>query len=126
MNRIELVLVLLFTFFVIVVWVTSDVILAKPITPEDPKLQSMLEPLTPTFDTKTIDQINSLKLEAPIKQERPQPTLAPSATPLASGSANLIQPRIATPAPVATTSANLPFGNNLNTAGTSLNTGTAP
>src|SRR6188768_1670474 len=96
MNRIELVLVLLFTFFVIVVWITSDVILVKPNTPEDPKIQSMLEPLTPTFDSKAIELINSTKLEQPVREVQvptpiPQPTpqLSPSPsprTPLASSS----------------------------------------
>lgn len=99
MNRIELVLVLLFTFFVIVVWVTSDVILVSPNTPDDPKIQTMLEPLNPSFDQETLTQISSRNLSTPIRPTpRPttgaipasqpnstsQPTISPSPSPAPS------------------------------------------
>ena len=102
MNRIEFVLVLLFTFFVIVVWITSDVILAKPQTAEDPKIQklpSMLEALSPSFDTKTIDQINGQKIAEPKVQKAPLPT--PTQEPSPSPSPNN---RRATPTPRPTSS----------------------
>src|SRR5688572_25180324 len=67
MNRIELVLVLLFTFFVIVVWVTSDIILVRPNTPDDPKIQTMLEPLNPTFDQEAMKKISDRTFTTPIR-----------------------------------------------------------
>jgi len=82
MNRIEFVLVLLFTFFVIVVWVTSDIILVKPNTPDDPKIQTMIEPLNPTFDQETMQLINNRTLSTPIRPT-PRPTTT-TATPALS------------------------------------------
>lgn len=80
MNRIEFVLVLLFTFFVIVVWVTSDVILVKPNTPDDPKIQTMIEPLNPVFDQETLQLIGNRTLSTPIKAT-PRPVVQPSSNP---------------------------------------------
>jgi hypothetical protein len=79
MNRIEFVLVLLFTFFVIVVWVTSDIILVKPNTPDDPKIQTMIEPLNPAFDQEAMQLINNRTLSTPIRPT-PRPTTT-TATP---------------------------------------------
>ena len=133
MNRIEFVLVLLFTFFVIVVWITSDVILATPQTAEDPKVQklpSMLEPLSPNFDTKTIEIINNQKL--PVADTRTQTTEvpAPVPSPVASpspGRATPIPRPTPSPRPSASpSSADLLFGTENNTANSDLTPSPSP
>ncbi len=99
MNRIELVLVLLFTFFVIVVWVTSDVILVRPNTPDDPKIQTMLEPLTPSFDQETMQKISTRDITTPIRPT-PRPTTGaiPATQPVVTNSQNSPEP-LPTPSP---------------------------
>ena len=123
MNRIEFVLVLLFTFFVIVVWITSDVILATPQTAEDPKIQklpSMLEALSPNFDTKTIEQINNLKIAQPTTIQSPPPTSTPAPSPSPVNAARRSSPTPRpSPSPVASSaSADLLFGSDVTTATT--------
>lgn len=90
MNKIEFVLVLLFTFFVIVVWITSEVILVKPNVPEDAKIQAMLEPVSASFDQETLNLISTQKPATyvpPVATPTPQPiaTTTPSPSPTTRG-----------------------------------------
>lgn len=105
MNKIEFVLVLVFTFFVIVVWITSEVILVKPNVPEDPKIQAMLEPIPASFDQETITLINNQKaarinrqVTTPTAIPTPQPTpissLRPTPTPRVRAATSSAQPSI--------------------------------
>jgi hypothetical protein len=107
MNKIEFVLVLLFTFFVIVVWVTSEIVLVKPSQPDDPKIQAMLEPLQSSFDQETLNLIVSQKPATyipPVATATPNPTPNP-ATPSASprGRATPTPAPLRTPTPTTAT-----------------------
>ena len=103
MNKIEFVLVLLFTFFVIVVWVTSEIILVKPSQPDDPKIQTMLEPLQSSFDQETLNLITTQKPATfirPVTTPTPRPTpqaATPSASPRGRATPTPVPQR--TPAP---------------------------
>jgi hypothetical protein len=112
MNKIEFVLVLLFTFFVIVVWVTSEIVLVKPSQPDDPKIQAMLEPLQSSFDQETLNLIVSQKPATyvpPVATATPNPTPNP-ATPSASprGRATPTPAPTRTPAPTTATQSATP------------------
>lgn len=56
MNRKEFVVVLIFTFIVIVIWIIADIIYAEPSITVDPRVQKLLEPVDPTFDTSILEQ----------------------------------------------------------------------
>jgi uncharacterized membrane protein len=114
MNKIEFVLVLLFTFFVIVVWVTSEIVLVKPSQPDDPKIQAMLEPLQSSFDQETLNLIVSQKpatyvppVATATATPNPTPTTAtPSASP--RGRATPTPAPTRTPAPTTATQSATP------------------
>ena len=99
MNRIEFVLVLLFTFFVIVIWVTSDVILVRPNLPDDPKIQTLIEPLNPAFDAQALELVANTRPDTTTPLATPRPSPTPIATPEPSASVRPTPTAIPTPTP---------------------------
>lgn len=57
MNKKEFMIILIITFFVIMVWIIAEIIHSKPSVPVDPKLQQLLDPIDPNFDTSTLERI---------------------------------------------------------------------
>jgi hypothetical protein len=60
MNARQFAVVAGITFFVGMVWLTSDIIFnTKASIPISPKLQSLLEPVNPNFNPRVIEVINT-------------------------------------------------------------------
>ena len=59
MNRKEFVVVLVLTFIVIIIWIITDIIHTRPSVEVDPKVQNIIEPISPDFDQETLKQISS-------------------------------------------------------------------
>lgn len=59
MNRKEFIIILIATFFVTMVWIVSEVIHAKPSVEVDTKIQTLIEPISPTFDQTILDQVKN-------------------------------------------------------------------
>lgn len=57
MNKKEFIVILIITFLVIMIWIIAEIIHSKPSVPIDPKLQQLLDPLDPNFDTATLERI---------------------------------------------------------------------
>lgn len=57
MNRKEFIIILIVTFFVIMVWVVAEIIHSKPSVEVDSKIQSLIEPINPTFDQTILDKV---------------------------------------------------------------------
>lgn len=57
MDKKELVIILALTFIVVMIWVASDIIHSKPSEPLDPKIQKLIEPIDPNFDTNLIEEL---------------------------------------------------------------------
>jgi cell division protein FtsN len=87
MNK-QFVAVVVITFIVIIVWIIADILHTKPSVPLNPKLDTLLTPISPNFDQKVISQIKEVtpvdEIEVP---EKPQPKPAVSQPALSSSSA---------------------------------------
>lgn len=75
------------TFVVGMVWLTMSIIFTtKASIPTSPELQTLLEPITPTFNSRVLDLINSETLDIseititdpPPPSPSPEPTPTPS------------------------------------------------
>lgn len=92
MSNKQFVIVVIITFIVIVIWIVADIWHTKPSVEVNPKLTTLLEPISPTFDQKVISQIQEVtpvgEIEPDISAPRPvatisaQPVGTPSQTPL--------------------------------------------
>lgn len=71
MNKTEFVIIIIFTFIVIMVWVIADIIHTKPSVPLNPNLQSVLEPISPDFDQTAINKIKSYQPNLIIPENNP-------------------------------------------------------
>ena len=97
MNNKQFAILLTITFFVGMVWLAADIIFrTKASIPISPKLQSLLEPINPNFDSRVLNNIDKETLEkspAIIPSSSPSPlasiapVISPSPSTQASGSA---------------------------------------
>jgi hypothetical protein len=77
MNKKEFIIVLVATFIAVMVWLVADILFnTKASVPISPKLQSLLEPISPSFDGRILEQVKNLP-----DIGRPQPTASSSSTP---------------------------------------------
>lgn len=60
MNKKEFVVILTITFIVFMIWIITDIILAKPSVSRDPRLNSLLGPVDPIFDKSVIEEIKKM------------------------------------------------------------------
>lgn len=60
MNRKEFLFLIVATFIVIMIWVTSDIIHTHSSIVIDSKLQETLEDVNPNFDSNTLEKISQL------------------------------------------------------------------
>jgi hypothetical protein len=80
MNRKEFIAVFVITCFVLLVWLISEIVHTRPSNPIDPKIQQLLDPITPNFDQKTLQQVSQVRhLEPSVENESPLNS-TPSAT----------------------------------------------
>lgn len=63
MRQKEFIIVLGITLLVVIGWVIFDIIHSKSSVQLDPKVQNIIEPLNPSFDTKLIEEIQSSEKE---------------------------------------------------------------
>lgn len=84
MNRIEFVILIAVTVFVIMVWIIADIYHTKASVSVSPQLSHALEPLDPNFDLETLEQI---KKRGPSATKSPQSTATPTPTPSATPTA---------------------------------------
>lgn len=79
MNSRQFAIVAAFTFFVGMVWLVADIIFnTKASVPISDKLQVLLEPVNPNFNTRVLDLINSETLDSSeviIDEGTPVPTV---------------------------------------------------
>jgi hypothetical protein len=68
----QFVLVTIVTFIVIVIWIIADVLHTQPSVQVDPKLTTLLTPISPNFDQKVISQIKEV---TPVEDLTPTPTI---------------------------------------------------
>lgn len=81
MNRKEFVILLIITFFVIMLWLIFDIFFRTKTSVElDPALQTLLEPISPDFDTEAINLIRENAQNRPIINP-PTSQASPSASP---------------------------------------------
>lgn len=78
MTKKQFIFVLIVTFIVVIIWVVADIIHTKPSIPLDPKLQNLLEPVTPTFDKSVLDDIEKNELPLFIETGATQEASAPT------------------------------------------------
>lgn len=86
MNKTEFVIIIIFTFIVIMAWVIADIIHTRPSVPLNPNLQSVLDPINPDFDQGAINKIKSYQPNQVIPENNPP------VTPQATTSASLKNP----------------------------------
>ncbi len=68
MNRKEFIIILIVTFFVIMVWIVAEIIHTKPSVEVDPKIQGLIEPINPNFDQTILDQVKNAGQSSPSAQ----------------------------------------------------------
>lgn len=85
MNKKEFIIILIITFFVIMVWIFSEILHSKPSVPTDPKLTSLLDSIDSNFDKTILEKVKNIrqtvaspKAEAPVVQATPSPAPLPS------------------------------------------------
>ncbi len=104
MNRKEFIIVSVITCFVVLVWVFAEIIHAQPSVPQDSRIQALLDPITPNFDQKTLQEVNQVRHLGPSKNEpepnpeesspsavaspTPKPTSSPTSSPSPKASVN--------------------------------------
>lgn len=59
MEKKEFVLVIIFTFVVVMIWIASDIYHTHSNITISPKLKQTLEPVDPNFDTATLKRVAS-------------------------------------------------------------------
>lgn len=129
MNSKQFMIVVVITFIVGMVWLVSDIIFnTKASIPISEKLQSSLEPINPTFNSRILEVIGSetmstsevavnepTVLQAPVDELVIEPAESPTASAVPSPVSSSIPAQSATPnpnltplitVPAATTSAN--------------------
>lgn len=81
MNKTEFVVIIIFTFIVIMAWVIADIIHTRPSVPLNPNLQSVLDPINPEFDQNAINKIKSFNPNTVVEENNPGPVSTSSAVP---------------------------------------------
>lgn len=66
MNKKEFIIILTSTFIAIMVWIVSDIYHTKASIPIDPKLQKILDPVDPNFDSETLKLIQNPPVASPL------------------------------------------------------------
>ncbi len=53
----QVMLILIATFITLVIWVSADIIHSRSQLKIDPEVEQLLEPISPTFDSQTINEL---------------------------------------------------------------------
>ncbi len=83
MNRIQFLIITIFTFIAITTWVVADIIFnTQASIPPNPKLATLLEDLNPSFNEKALEEIAKKDDPLPLipLQEIQQKNLIPEST----------------------------------------------
>lgn len=74
MSNRQFVIVVIITFIVIVIWIISDILHTKPSIEVNPKLNTLLTPINPNFDSKIISQIKEITPIGDLEPKLPNPS----------------------------------------------------
>lgn len=91
MNKKEFVIILTFTFIVVMIWIASEVIHARPSPPVNEKIKILIDPIDPNFDATTLSKIKEFK-----NSQQPL-NIVPAASPIPSSPS--LNPPIPSPTP---------------------------
>lgn len=95
MSNRQFVIIVIITFVVVAIWIVADILHTKPSVPVNPKLNSLLTPISPNFDQKVISQIKDVipmdEMQPEIITPSPTPIATPPPVPISSESASLTE-----------------------------------
>lgn len=82
--------ILIITFIVGIIWLVSDILFnVKPSIPENPKLNTLLQPINPNFDPRILQTIDEEVIDS---NSIPRPTTVKT-TPLPASPSPIASPR---------------------------------
>jgi len=76
MTQRQFVAVLIITFLVVVIWIVSDIIHARPSETLNPKVKTLLDPINPNFDKAILDQVKNVGKIEPLKESSKSSTVS--------------------------------------------------
>lgn len=84
MSNKQFVVVIVITFIVVVFWIIADILHTRPSVAVNPKLQTLLTPISPNFDQKVLTQIKDEVKSVDEINPAFQPPATPTPTPVPS------------------------------------------